>query len=129
MWGNTLLKIYISIDKPCNFIKKAPTRAYFRHLLCPVPAQNPLFQFLPEFSHSRNLEMVCCLGGWERGGGICSFLFIPHTCLAFLKYTLPRQAFSGELCKVFSNTKNYKQVLPKKLFLTYVLSVKGSYIY
>ena len=51
-------------------------------------------------------------------------------CPAFLKYALPTQAFSGELCKVFKNTYFVEQqLLPKKLFLTYVLSIKGSFIY
>ena len=46
----------------CNFIKKTPSRAYFRHALRAVPAHNALFQFLRAFSHSRNLELACCLG-------------------------------------------------------------------
>ena len=35
---------------------------------------------------------------------MCPFLFILHTSSAFLKYALPAQTFSRELCKVFSNT-------------------------
>ena len=103
MWGNTLLKIYISIDKPCNFIKKTPTRAYFRHLLC---TEYPVSIFAWIFTLQK--LRIGMLFRWGRGG-ICSFSFISHTCLAFLKYTLPRQAFSGELCKVFSNTKNFQK--------------------
>ena len=38
------------------------------------------------------------------------FLFIPHACPAFLKYALPTQAFSGELCKVFRNTYFVEQL-------------------
>ena len=92
----------------CNFIKKTLTRAYFRHLLCAVPAHNALFQFLRAFSHSRNLELACCLGGFYLL--ICPFLFIPHVRPAFVKYALPTQGFSGELCKVFSNTYFVEQL-------------------
>ena len=58
-----LPKIYRKLQAGASiFIKKTPTRAYFRHLLRAVPAHNALFQFLWEFSHSRNLELACCLG-------------------------------------------------------------------
>ena len=44
----------------CNFIKKTPTRAYFRQLLRAVPAHNALFQFLRAFSHSKlRIGMLC----------------------------------------------------------------------
>ena len=93
----------------CNLIKETLNRAYFKHLLCAVPAHNALFQFLQAFSHSRNLELACCLGG----GFIFKFVFfllILHACPVFLKYALATQAFSGELCKVFKNTYFVEQL-------------------
>ena len=63
----------------CNFIKKNPTGAYYRHLLCMVPAHNA-------FS-SLNL------------------LFFIHTAhMPCLSKIFPPETLSGELCKVFKNT-------------------------
>ena len=39
-----------------------------------------------------------------------AFLFLPHACPAFLKYALPTQAFSEELCKVFKDTYFVEQL-------------------
>ena len=100
----------------CNFIKKAPTRAYFRHLLPAVPTHNALFQFLQAFSHSRNWHAV-------QGGFIFKFVlfFIPHACPAFLKYALPT------LCKVFRNTYFVEQLqtgASEKTFLLMFFQLK-----
>ena len=92
----------------CNFIKKTPTRAYFRQLLRAVPAHNALFQFLRAFSHSKLRIGMLCRG--VSSLNLSFFLFLPHACPAFLKYALPTQAFSGELCKVFRNTYFVEQL-------------------
>ena len=100
-------KNYPKLTGRCRL--EAPTWANFRHLLRAVPAHNALFQFLQAFSHSRNLELACCLGG----GFIFKFVFfllILHACPVFLKYALATQAFSGELCKVFKNTYFVEQL-------------------
>ena len=92
----------------CNFIKKTSTKAYFKHLLRAVPAHNGLFQFLRAFSHSRNLEFACYLGGFIFK--FVFFLFILHTYPAFLKYALLTQTFCEELCNFFKNTYFVEQL-------------------
>ena len=91
-----------------NFINKTPTRPYFRQLLRAVPAHNALFQFLRAFSHSKLRIGMLCRG--VSSLNLSFFLFLPHACPAFLKYALPTQAFSGELCKVFRNTYFVEQL-------------------
>ena len=39
------------------------SRVYFKNLLHTVPVQNALFEICLTFLHSKNLKLVCCLGG------------------------------------------------------------------
>ena len=98
-----------------NFIKQTLTRAYFRHLLLAVPAHNALFQFLRAFSHSRNLELAWCLGG---------FFFKFALFYSYRTHALP---FSNMPCRhrrFLENFAKLQTAAPEKTFLHMFFQLK-----
>ena len=89
---NVLLKaIFSGTDfKVIGEFIPSTSRAYFRCLLCAVPACNAFFEFLSIFSYFKNVKFAWSLGEFHLQIALnllkyTFFLFKPYTCPAFLK--------------------------------------------
>ena len=84
-----------------------PIVEYFRNLLRAVPAGNVLFDFFLAFSHSKIFKFAFSLGEFHLQSALSLlkcilFLFLPHACPAFLKYTLQIESRCNEFITTIS---------------------------